>query len=111
MKRIALGLLSLSFFACAAPASNDSSESASESAISDSKVKLPANDVCRDVLAPLALGLAESAVGLKYAKSITVSLTSETDTRLYTVSAVADGYTDGGARPGAAPDSLTRQSD
>lgn len=93
MKRIALGLLSLSFFACAAPSPEPvSGPSASEAAISDAKVKLPAGDACRDVLAPLALGLAESAVGLEYAKSITVSLTSETDTRLYIVSAVADSY-------------------
>jgi hypothetical protein len=97
MKRSAsfssLALLALPFvaFACAEP--DPTTTSSSEAAISDSKVKLPANDECRDVLAPLALGLAESAVGLRYAKSITVSLTSETDTRLYAVSAVADGYT------------------
>lgn len=93
MKRIALGLLSLSLFACTASSSESEPAAGTSTAISDSKVKLPAADECRDVLAPLALGLAESAVGLEYAKSITVSLTSETDTRLYTVSAVADGYT------------------
>lgn len=94
MKRTALALLALSsfaFVACAAPSSDDASST--EAAISDSKVKLPAGDPCRDVLAPLALGLADSAVGLDYAKSVTVSLTSETDTRLYTVQAVAPSYT------------------
>jgi hypothetical protein len=90
MKRFALALPFLALAACAEP---EATTASSSEAIHDSKVRLPATDECRDVLAPLALGLAESAVGLRYAKSITVSLTSETDTRLYAVSAVADGYT------------------
>lgn len=90
MKRLALGLLPLAFFACAEPPGDASTSSAD--AISHSKVKLPIADECRDVLAPLALGLAEGAVGLDYAKSVTVSLTSATDTRLYTVTAAGDSY-------------------
>ena len=81
---------SLAFFACAEPRATRAS---SADAISHSKVKLPIADECRDVLAPLALGLAEGAVGLDYAKSVTVSLTSATDTRLYTVTAAGDSRT------------------
>lgn len=54
-------------------------------ALAASKVRLPAGDPCRDVLGPLALGLADGAVGLAYTKGIAVSLTSETETRTYTV--------------------------
>lgn len=100
MKTTAFALLTLPFLALAcssAVAEGDASSTdgsgRAEAAISDSRVKLPANDDCRDALAPLALGLADSAVGLADAKAITVSLTSETDTRLYTVSAIAAGYT------------------
>src|SRR5262245_22425946 len=58
----------------------------SADALAASKVKLPAGDPCREVLAPLALGIVESSQGLAYTSSITVSLTSETEVRLYTVS-------------------------
>lgn len=76
MKRLALGLLPLRPLLGAEPPGDASTSSAD--AISHSKVKLPIADECRDVLAPLALGLAEGAVGLDYAKSVTVSLTSAT---------------------------------
>ncbi len=79
----AFGLLA----GCAAPTSESEPESpaSSEEGLASSKVKLPKGDDCRDVLSPLALALADGAVGTSYTKSITVSLTSETDTRLYTV--------------------------
>lgn len=85
---LAFGLLAMG---CAAEAESPASPAeVSADALSSSKVKLPAGDTCRDVLAPLALGLADGAFGLSYANAITVSLTSETDTRLYTV-AVTQG--------------------
>lgn len=97
MKRTALTFLGLSFsfLACAAPEPGEPAALVADSAeaISASKVMLPRTDECRDVLAPLALGLADGGVGLDYATSITASLTSETDTRLYTISAVSSaGY-------------------
>src|SRR5262245_8551198 len=84
---LSLGLLAIG---CAAEASTSDGPGSSVEALTNSKVKLPAGDPCRGVLAPLALGLAEGSVGLPYASAVTVSLTSETDTRLYTVS-VAQG--------------------
>ncbi len=69
---------------CAAQA-DEPTEVAAAEAVSASKVKLPAGDACRDVLAPLALGLADGAAGLAYTKAVTVSLVSETDTRVYVV--------------------------
>lgn len=88
---VALGL-GLGLLAGCAAAPADGGPASSEDAISLSKVKLPANDPCRDVLAPLALGIADGAVGAS-ANAITVSLTSETDTRLYTVSVARGAQT------------------
>ncbi len=51
-----------------------------------SSVKLPAGDPCRTVLGPLALGLADGAIGLSYAEGVTVSLTHETEIRTYSFS-------------------------
>jgi len=56
----------------------------SDDALVTSKVVLPSGDPCRDVLAPLSVGLADGAGGPT--TGITVSLTSAADTRLYTVS-------------------------
>src|SRR5690349_20379926 len=91
-----LGLV-LVAFASGCAVETASSEPAPEESTSDlslSKVKLPLNDPCRDVLAPLAMGLADGAAGLPWTKSITVSLVSETEYRSY-VAAVArtDGST------------------
>src|SRR5262249_36529991 len=89
-----LFVLALGLFAagCAATTDSGSADDPDDTAmaLSNSKIQLPKNDPCRDVLAPLALGLADGSVGLDYAKSIAVSLTSKTDTRLYTVAITGD---------------------
>jgi hypothetical protein len=65
--------------------------SETDDALRAREVKLPAGDPCRDVLAPLALGLADGAHGLAFTSSVTVSLTSETESRFYTVSSTGRG--------------------
>lgn len=84
-------LLALALPVGCAGVAAESSDDSSEDALTNAKVKLPAKDQCRDVLAPLALGLAEGALGLDGTKSITVSLTSETDERDYVVVIAGEG--------------------
>jgi hypothetical protein len=71
--------------ACFADGGASESIAAGTDALTPAKVFLPESDACREVLAPLALGLADGAAGLAFTQRIDVSLTSETDTRLYAV--------------------------
>jgi hypothetical protein len=65
--------------------------SSSEEQLLAADLKLPQNDSCRRVIAPIAVGLAQGAVGLHDTTGITVSRTSQHDVSNYTVVVDQDG--------------------
>lgn len=70
--------------ACSSAAPADGS-GPSESDLTAEDVQLPAEDKCRDVLAPLARGLAEGSIGRTNTLRVDVTATSETEVRDYAV--------------------------
>jgi hypothetical protein len=86
----ALFPLCLSLAGCAS--GSDDAEGAEQAATVE-RFRLPASDKCRQVLLPLAKGVAASSVGLDFVEGVDVKLTSETDVRDYLVEVDGKDFT------------------
>src|SRR5262245_53843420 len=76
---------------------SQAADPSSEDALTAAAIKVvPASDRCAAPLKDIGRGLAGATVGLSKAKSVTITLLSETDTRAYIVKVDGKEFTEGG---------------